>query len=156
VREVRPTVPDVGDHVHDGAAVRLHPLRIDLAHDDEATGQIVAHHGLKTLGADGFQRCPELATRVVEQPVDASVFGKDRVNDVADPGFIADVCGMDGYPTAVGLDLGLHGFEFVGVAADDRHVSAQRGQFVGGASPDSAGSTGDYDRATGEKGVGEN
>ena len=76
VSEVRPAVPDVGDHVHDGAAVRLHPLGVDLAHDDEATGQVVAHHGLETLGADGFQGCAVLTAGVVEQPVDASVFGQ--------------------------------------------------------------------------------
>ena len=152
---MRPAVPDVGDHVHDGAAVRLHPLGVDLAHDDEATGQVVAHHGLEPLGADGFQGCAVLTTRVVEQPVDASVFGKDRVNDVAHGGFISDVRGMDRYPAAVGVDFGPHGFKFVDVAADDRHVSAQCGQFVGGASPDPTSPAGDHDRPIGEQVFGE-
>ena len=62
---------------------------------------------------------------------------------------------MDGNPPAVGADFGLHGVEFVDVAADDRHVGAQRGEFVGGASPDPATAAGDHDRPTGEQVFGE-
>jgi hypothetical protein len=45
----------------------------------------------------------------------------------------------------------LHGLEFVDVAADDRYVGAQRGEFVGSASPDPATPAGDHDRPTGEQ-----
>jgi hypothetical protein len=79
------------------------------------------------------------------------VLGEDRVDDVADGGFVADVGGMDGDPPAVGADLGVHGIEFVRVAANNRHVGAQRGEFVGGASPDTAAPAGDDDRLTGEE-----
>jgi hypothetical protein len=61
---------------------------------------------------------------------------------------------MDGNPSAVGEDLGLHGLEFVDVAADDRHVGAQCREFVGSASPDPAGPAGDDDRPTGEQAFG--
>jgi hypothetical protein len=62
---------------------------------------------------------------------------------------------MDGNPAAVGADLGLYGVEFVGVAADDRHIGAQGGEFVGRASADPATPAGDHDRPTGEQVVGE-
>src|SRR5277367_5352653 len=124
-------MPDVGDHIHDRAAVRPHPFGVDLAHDDEATGQVVAYHCLKTLGGDGFQGCAVLAAGVVEQPVDAPVFVEDRVDDAT--------------YRAVVANLGLHRVEFVGTAAHDGHLGPECGEFVGGASSDAATSAGNHD-----------
>ena len=42
-------VPHVGDHVHDRAAVLLHPLRVGLARHQEAAGEVGAHHRVQAL-----------------------------------------------------------------------------------------------------------
>ena len=94
MREVWPAVPDVGDHIDNRAPALLHPLGVDLAHDNEAAGQVVAHHSLETLGGNGLQGRPVLPAGVVEQPVDAPVFVKYLVDDTADRRLVADVCGV--------------------------------------------------------------
>src|SRR3977135_3539944 len=71
--EFGPTMPDIGDDVHDRAAIGLHPAVIDLAHEDEATGQIVAHEGLEPPGGDRLQRRAELTAGVVDQAVTDTV-----------------------------------------------------------------------------------
>jgi hypothetical protein len=52
--------------IHDRAAIGLHPAVIDLAHEDEATGQIVAHDGLEPPGGDRLQRRAKLTAGAVD------------------------------------------------------------------------------------------
>jgi len=59
------------------AAVSFHRLREDLAADDEAAGEVVAHHHVETLGAHGGGGRGELAAGIVEQAVDAPGRGHD-------------------------------------------------------------------------------
>jgi hypothetical protein len=64
-------VAEVGRHVDDRAAVPLHALVEDLAHHQEAAGQVVGHHRVEALLADGHQRRRELPAGVVDQAVHA-------------------------------------------------------------------------------------
>ena len=68
-------VPHVGDHVHDRAAVLLHPLRVGFARHQEAAGEIGAHHRVPALRGNLLQRRAELPARIVDQEIDA---GRNR------------------------------------------------------------------------------
>jgi hypothetical protein len=145
MRHVGKAVPHVGGHVHDRAAMLLHRLGEDLAADDEAAGEIVAHHDVEALGAHGRGRRGELAAGIVEQAVDVAVGGDDLADRLLHLGLFADVEGVDLAGTARRFDLGLHGAEFLGLAAGDHDMGAQRRDFVRRAAADAAAAAGHDD-----------
>src|SRR5882724_8785884 len=92
--EFRPTVPDVGNDIDDGSAIRLHPAVVDLAHENEPAGQVAADHGLETLGRDGFHRCAILAAGVVHEAVDATVSAEHGVDRHDHHRFVANIANL--------------------------------------------------------------
>ena len=96
VREVRPPVPDVGDDVDDGAAMVLHPAVEGLAHEDEAAGEVVAHHRLEAPSCgDGLHRRAELAAGVVHQAIESgrATRAPASIHRGRDQRFVPDVGG---------------------------------------------------------------
>src|SRR6516165_9648665 len=144
--ELRPAVPDVGDDIHDGAAIRLHPAVIDLAHEDEAAGQVVAHHGLEPLGRDRLQRGAKLTTGIVDQAVDTTVSREHRVNGADHHGLITDVTGIAHRLSAILLDLPLNLAKLLNRPTEDHHVRAEGGEFMGRATANPAATAGHDDR----------
>jgi hypothetical protein len=71
-------VPHVGDHVHDRAAVGLHPLRVGFACHQKSAGQIGAHDCVPALGGDLLQRRRELPARIVDDKIEPSEIGERR------------------------------------------------------------------------------
>jgi hypothetical protein len=144
--EFGPAMPDVGNDIDDGPAIGLHPAVIDLAHEDEAAGQVAAHHGLKALGRNGFHRRAILTAGIVHQPVDATIGAKHRVDRRYHQGFVTDIANVREHPSAVLLDLRLHFRQFFGGAAEDGNIGAEGHQLVCGATADPAAAAGDDDR----------
>jgi hypothetical protein len=107
VRHAGHAVAEVGRHVDDRAAVLLHALVEDLAHHQEAAGQVVGHHGVEALLADGQQRRRELPAGVVDQAVHRAVPRDDLAGHAGlHRVFVADVEGQRVAAAAVGGDLG--------------------------------------------------
>ena len=86
-----------------------------------------------------------MAAGVVHQAVDAAMVGEHPLDGGDDRMFIANVGDMGGNQTTIGFDLTAHTLEFVLVAPDDRDMRTERGQLMGGATPDSAAAAGDDD-----------
>ena len=131
-------MPYVGDDVHDRAAVGFHPVIIDLAHEDEAAGQIVAHNCLEPLGGDRLQRRAKLTPGVVDEAIDAPVPREHRIDGTNHHGLVADVAGQARCLPAILLDLSLHLGELLHRPAHDRHVGAECSELMDRAAPDPA------------------
>jgi hypothetical protein len=70
--------------------------------------------------------------------------------------FLADVAAVDGGSAAGVGDFALHGFELLGLAADQRDLRAEGGEFMGGAAADAAAAAGDDDALADEEAFAEN
>src|SRR6266849_4396860 len=101
MRVIRPTVPDVGDHVDDGAAIALHPARINFTHKDESAGEIVTHNSLETFWRNRLQRCAVLPAGIVDQAINAPVGGKNRLDRIDHGGLVADIADDGGSPAPI-------------------------------------------------------
>src|SRR5581483_7138408 len=137
--------PHVGQHVDDGAAALAHRLIEDLARHQEAAGEVVGDHRLPTLLADGHQRRRELAAGVVDQAVDHAAPGGDGLYRLLHRILVADIESLHRTFAAVLADLGGRGLQLLQLAAGQHHMSAERGQFVGGAAADAGAAAGDDD-----------
>src|SRR5208337_4987229 len=135
----------VCDHIHDCAAVLLHPARVDLAHEDETAGQIGAHDRLEPLGRDRLQRSAILAAGIVDEAVDAAAFSEHCLDRRDYPCFLANVADVDARLAAIGANFASDPAEFVGVATDQCHLRAQIRQFVRGAAANATAATGHDD-----------
>src|ERR1700739_3993554 len=106
--KLRPAVPDVGNDVHDRAAIGLHPAGVYFAHADKAAGQIVEHDSLESLGGDRSQRRTKLSPGIVDEAIDAPISREHRIDRGPHHGFIADVASLAHRLPAIRLDLALH------------------------------------------------
>ena len=138
VAHVRHAVPHVGDHVHDRAAVLLHPLHVGLARDEEATGEVGAHHGIPALRRNLLQRRRELPARVVDEEIDAAEVGGDGAHGLGDALLLADVDRVAACAAAGVRDLARNRVKFLWSAADQRDLRAKRRQLMRRAAADAA------------------
>ena len=137
--------PHVGNDVDDGAAVRLHPLRVALARHQETAGKIGTDDGFPALLIDVFERRCELSAGVVDEMINATEATEHSTDRLSDAGLLADVARKSGGIASRCRDLGCNGVELGLLAADERHFRAQRCQFVSSAAADAAAAAG-HDR----------
>ena len=142
VAHARQPAPDIGQHVDDAAAVRLHPLHIALAREQEGAVQVVAHHCIPALQRDIAQPRRVLAAGAIEQAVDAAVRAHHIGHRRLDRHLVADVAGV---PGEAGCALGIDGRDFRGGgvelaqrAADERDPRTQACEFVHHAAAEAA------------------
>jgi hypothetical protein len=151
VRHAGHAVAEVGRHVDDGAAVLLETLQEQLAHHQEAAGEVVGHHRLEAALADGHHRRRKLPAGVVDQAMDNAFGG----NDIGDAGLdgvvVADVERAPGAAAAVLADLAGHALELVGAAPADHHVGTERREFVRHGPADARAPAGDPQALAGEQ-----
>src|SRR3984893_18919148 len=131
-------MPDVSNDVDDRPAIGFHPAVVDLAHENEAAGQVAPDHRLETLGRDGLHRCPVLTAGVVYESIDAAEGTEHGVDRRDHHRFVPDIANLRKDLSAVLLDLRLHLCQFFGGATEDRDVGAERGKLVCGATTDAA------------------
>ncbi|GAB84907.1 hypothetical protein GORBP_049_00750 [Gordonia rubripertincta NBRC 101908] len=129
----------------------LHVAVEDFTHEDEAAGEIVAHHRLETLGGDVLERRLVLSARIVHQTVDATESLDNLGHDLLHPLLVADVASERLHSAAVLADLSGDSVQPLLRATDDRHIGPEMGEFVGGTAPDPTAATGHDDRLSLEK-----
>ena len=150
MRHAGHAAPHVGRHVDDGAAVLLHRLDVDLAHDEEATGEVVANHGLEALLRDRRHRRRELAAGIVDEAVDPPLSLDDALNRLFCRLFVADVEGKGFDVAAVVGNFRRDPVELLLAASGDDHMRAEAGEFVRHAAPDPAPAAGNDVHLAGE------
>ena len=151
VPHARHAVPEVGRHVDDGAAVLLHGLREDLAHHQEAAGEVVGDDGLEALLADGGQRRGELPAGVVDEAVDAAEPATTRGHAGLHGVLVADVEGALDRSAPPSSAISAATRSSLSRAPADHHVRAQRRQLVRDAAADARAAAGDPDALAGEQ-----
>jgi hypothetical protein len=118
---------------------------VALARHQKAAGEVGVDHGLPALGADGFQRRHELAAGVVDQAVDAAVFGQHGRDQAAHRVFLPDVADLRAGLAAILGDFRRDGLQLVGLAAHQHDARAQCREFMRGAAADAGTAAGDDD-----------
>ena len=127
------------------------PLGNAFARHQKAAREVVAHHGVPALGADGGQRRRVLATGVVDEAVDAAMAFEHPSDGGAHGVFLADVAGVRGAHTTRSFDFNANDFELLGFAADDGHSRPERRQLVRRAAPDARAAAGDDHHLAGKQ-----
>ena len=138
----RQAAPNIGQHIDYAAAVLLHALHIALTRKQESAVQVVAHHRVPAFEADVTQVGGVLPTCAVEQSMDLPMNGQDVPHGLPDSLLVADVTAVHADTVlgfrVTGSNFLSHRFELVTLAAHQRQVCTQTGQFMRCATPQAA------------------
>ncbi len=123
-------MPGMPPHMSASMLTMLPPVllmlcRIDFLGHQKAADQVGAHHRLEAFLVDADQRRGELAAGVVDQVMDAAVFGQHRRDHGLDRFFVADVADLEAGLAAVFEDFAAGLFQLFQLAPDQHHMGAE-------------------------------